>query len=144
MIDPSHKSISIQSQCHLLGIHPSSYYYQPLEIHAAEEELMRLLDKHYTEYPFEGKIKRAHYLTKQVGYPVGVRRVRTLMEKMGLETLYPKPNTSAPNLTHEVYPYLLRDLDILYPNHVWSADITYLPLRRHHVYLFAIIDWFSR
>ena len=66
------------------------------------------------------------------------------MNKMGLQTVYPKPNTSAPNKSHEVYPYLLKDADIIRPNQVWSADITYLPLQGSHVYLVAIIDWYSR
>lgn len=143
MIDPKH-SLSIQTQCQLLGLLRSSYYYFPKLIDLEEEKLMKLLDKHYTAHPCEGKIKRAKYLTDQVGYVVGVRRIRTLMAKMGLETLYPKPNTSVPNKAHEVYPYLLKGKDIFYPNQVWAADITYIPLRNHHVYLFAIIDWFSR
>ena len=43
-----------------------------------------------------------------------------------------------------IYPYLLRDLTIDRPNHVWAADITYIPMRRGFVYLFAVIDWASR
>jgi len=39
---------------------------------------------------------------------------------------------------------LLKDADIIRPNQVWSADITYLPLQGSHVYLVAIIDWYSR
>ena len=66
------------------------------------------------------------------------------MKKMGLQTVYPKPNTSAPNKRHEVYPYLLKDTEIIRPNQVWSADITYLSLLGSHVYLVAIIDWYSR
>jgi len=144
MIDRQHPQLSIPTQCALLNISPSTYYYQPVGLNSEDEQLMKLLDKHYTQYPFSGKIKRALYLTEQAGYPIGVRRVRTLMEKMGVETLYPKPNTSVANKAHQVYPYLLRDVPILSPNHVWSADITYLPLHHSHVYLFAIIDWFSR
>lgn len=144
MIEANHPTLSIHQQCNLLDLHPSAYYYQPKPIDLEEERLMNLLDKHYTEYPFEGKIKRSRYLTEQVGYVVGVRRIRTLMAKMGLKTVYPKPNTSVANKAHKVYPYLLRDVDILYPNQVWAADITYLPLQNQHVYLFAIIDWFSR
>ena len=66
------------------------------------------------------------------------------MAKMGIATLYPKPNTSAPNKEHSVYPYLLRDIDINRANQVWSTDITYIPLLGSHVYLMAIIDWHSR
>ena len=49
---------------------------------------------------------------------------------MGLTAIYRKPRTSRPNPAHKVYPYLLRDLQIDQPNRVWSADITFIPMRR--------------
>jgi len=54
----------------------------------------------------------------------------TLMKKMGIEALYPKPRTSKPNPAHKRYPYLLKGLDIVLANHVWCADITLLPMAR--------------
>ena len=45
---------------------------------------------------------------------------------------------------HRIYPYLLRDLRISRLNHVWAADITYIPMSRGTVYLFAVLDWVSR
>ena len=48
------------------------------------------------------------------------------------------------NLTHPVYPYLLRNLTADRPNYVWAADITYIPMKRGFVYLFAVMDWVSR
>jgi putative transposase len=45
---------------------------------------------------------------------------------------------------HKLYPYLLRGVDIIRPNQVWSTDITYIRLPRGFVYLVAIIDWYSR
>lgn len=134
----------MQRQCDLLGLSRSSYYYQSVSVNAEDEELMQLLDRHYTAFPFEGKIKRALWLSSQVGYPVGKKRVASLMARMGIETLYPKPNTSAKNKEHAIYPYILRDEDINAPNQVYSADITYIPILGSHVYLIAIIDWYSR
>ena len=43
-----------------------------------------------------------------------------------------------------MYPYLLRHLRITRSNHVWAADITYIPIKRGFVYLFAVLDWASR
>jgi len=63
---------------------------------------------------------------------------------MGLEAIYPKPNLSAPDQEHIVYPYLLRGVDINRINHVWSTDITYVPMQGGFMYLTAVIDWFSR
>jgi len=140
----SSDELSIREQCDLLGLASSSYYYSSSPFSVEDERLMALIDEHYLQYPHEGKIKRALWLTKKVGYVVGKRRVETLMKTMGLETVYPKPNTSAPNKEHEVFPYLLREMNIDKPDQVWSSDITYIRMRGKHVYLVAIMDWYSR
>lgn len=72
------------------------------------------------------------------------KRVRRLMQQMGLQalTLYKRPTTTTPG--DRKYPYLLRDLVVERPNQVWCADITYVPMPRGFVYLVAIMDWFSR
>src|SRR6202521_2944680 len=71
-------------------------------------------------------------------------RVQGLMRVMGIEALVPRPGTSKPAPGHKIYPYLLRGLAIAEPNHVWAADITYIPMARGFLYLVAIIDWASR
>jgi putative transposase len=38
----------------------------------------------------------------------------------------------------------LRGLKIERPNHVWCADITYIPIGRGFLYLVALMDWASR
>lgn len=81
---------------------------------------------------------------KRQGFFVGQKRVRTAMQLMGLEAIYPKPNLSAANKSHKKFPYLLRDLVVNRPDHVWAADITYIPMPTGFGYLFAIIDWDSR
>ena len=70
--------------------------------------------------------------------------MRTLMRKMGIEALYQKPRLSEPHPGHTIYPYLLRGLTITEANHVWAADITYIPMARGFCYLVAIMDWASR
>ncbi len=66
------------------------------------------------------------------------------MELMGIEALYRKKRTSKRNPEHPVFPYLLRNLVIDRPNQVWSADITYIPMRHGFLYLFAVLDWTTR
>jgi len=75
---------------------------------------------------------------------VNRKRVRRLMRLMGIEAIYPKPDTSRAHPDHTVYPYLLRGLAIERPNQVWCADITYVPMARGFVYVMAVMDWFSR
>ena len=66
------------------------------------------------------------------------------MRQMGIEAIYPRQNTSTPNIQNEVYKYLLKNLTIKYPNQVWGTDITYIKLNQGFAYLVAIMDWFSR
>jgi putative transposase len=78
------------------------------------------------------------------GYPVNRKRVQRLMQLMGLVGIAPGPGTRQPHPAHKVYPYLLRDLVIERPNHVWCSDITYVPMPVGFMYLVVIMDWFSR
>lgn len=84
------------------------------------------------------------WLRDYEGYVINSKRVYRLMGIMGLQAIYPKKNLSQPHPEHRIYPYLLRDVKIEYPNHVWSSDITYIRLSGGFIYLVAVIDWFSR
>ncbi|BCD90959.1 integrase [Francisella halioticida] len=144
LIEPNNSNISIARQCQLLGLHRSVYYYQYKGINEYTEMLMRLIDERYTKYPHEGSRKIMQNLNKQ-GYNVTRNQVRYLMDKLGLQTIYPKPNTSAKSRDeHKVYPYLLKSICIYYPNQVWCSDITYIRMKHGHIYLVAIMDWYSR
>lgn len=136
--------LSVRQQLKVLDLNPSTFYYNAAGIDEDSEHLMRLLDEHYTHHPGEGKIKRGIWLTEKVGYVVGRKRVKSLMDTMGLSTVYPKPNTSAGNEEHKKYPYLLREIMIHKPDQVWCSDITYIRLLNSHVYLTVIMDWHSR
>jgi putative transposase len=127
----------------LLGLTRSNVYYRPVEAPADDLRLMRLLDEQYTACPFYGSRRMAAWLVRQ-GESVNRKRVQRLLRIMGLEAIYPKPRLSAPAAGHRVYPYLLRDVAVERPGHVWSADITYLPLPGGYMYLAATIDWYSR
>ena len=62
------------------------------------------------------------------------------MRVMGIEALVPRPGTSKAAPGHKIYPYLLRGLKIVETNHVWAADVTYIPMACGFLYLVAIID----
>jgi putative transposase len=134
---------SLVRQCSLLGISRSSLYYHPVPASAEDLELMALLDRQYLKTPFYGSRKMTAWLRAQ-GYQVNRKRVRRLMQLMGLEAIYRRPNTSKPAPDHRVYPYLLKGLEINRVNQVWTADITYIPMTRGFLYLVAIMDWRSR
>jgi putative transposase len=81
---------------------------------------------------------------RRVGRDVGRKRVRRLMRRMGLAAVYQRPRTRMPHSNIGSFPYLLRDLTIERPNHVWCADITYISMRRGFLYLTAVMDWATR
>jgi putative transposase len=144
MIDTNHPALSIRHQCELLDLNRSTFYWQPAGESPLNLELMRLIDKEYTRAPFYGYRKMTARLNDPHGYQVNHKRVARLMQKMGLQAVYPRPRTSIPDKQHKKYPYLLRGLEIDRPNQVWAADITYVPMPRGFMYLVAIMDWFSR
>jgi len=75
---------------------------------------------------------------------INPKRVGRLMRLMGLRGIVPRLNSSKPNPTHPIYPYLLRGLEITKANQVWAADIIYVRLKRGFMYLVAVIDIYSR
>jgi putative transposase len=121
-----------------VGLVRSSWYYEPVRETAENLALMRGIDEEYLRRPFYG--------SRRMALALGVNRKRTqrLMRLMGLEAIFPRPSTTRRHPDHKIYPYLLRNLAIERPNHVWSTDITYIPLRGGYLYLTAILDWFSR
>jgi putative transposase len=143
MMDREHPELSLVRQCSLLGVSRSSLYYQPVPDSAEDLELMALMDRQYLKTPFYGSRKMTAWLRSQ-GYQVNRKRVRRLMRAMGLQAIYRRPNTSKPAPDHQVYPYLLKGLEINRVNQVWTADITYIPMARGFLYLVAIMDWHSR
>ena len=142
MIDREH-ALPLTDQAELLDLSRSSLCYVSAPISASDLELMRLIDRLHTDFPFAGA-RMLRDMLRNCGHRVGRRHVGRLMRLMGLEALYRKPRTSRRHLGHPVFPYLLRGLFVDRPNHVWCADITYIPMRRGFLYLFAVLDLLSR
>jgi putative transposase len=144
-IDIDHRHISVARQCELVGLPRSSFYYSPRRCGESAENtrLMKQIDRIYTRWPFYGYPRITGELRDQ-GWIVNHKRVARLMQVMGLQAIVPGPHTSKPHPQNPVYPYLLRDLDVVQPDQVWAADITYLPIRSGFLYLVAIMDWLSR
>jgi putative transposase len=143
MIERNHSELSIRRQCELVGLSRSTLYYELAPESALNLELMRLMDEQYMRTPFYGWPRMLAYLRRQ-GYRVNHKRIRRLLQKMGVQAIYPKPKTSVSSPEHKIYPYLLRGLEITHVNHVWSTDITYIPMPRGFMYLVAVMDWYSR
>jgi len=142
MINRTH-ALSVVRQCQILKLSRSTAYYQPTPVSTMELTLMRRIDALHLDYPFAGA-RMLRDLLRREGQAIGRRHVATLMRRMGITAVYRRPHTSQRHPAHTVYPYLLRHLEITRPNHVWAADITYIPMARGSVYLCAVLDWASR
>ncbi len=142
-MEPGHVELSLRRQCELIGLSRATYYYEPASESEFNLRLMRLIDEQYLRTPFYGWPRMTAHLRRQ-GYEVNHKRVQRLMQIMGVQAIYPKPKTTVSGQGHRIYSYLLRDLEIVQPNQVWSADITYVPMQQGFMYLVAILDWFSR
>lgn len=143
LVEKDHLGLSIRSQCSLLSMSRSSYYYRGCFLRAGDEEFLEKLDRLYLERPYYGSRRLSKELQKR-GHKIGRNRVRRLMKILGIKAIYPKRRLSIRDKAHKIYPYLLKNLNIDSPNKAWAADITYIRLKQGFVYLVAIIDLFSR
>lgn len=107
-------------------------------------QLNRLIDITYTKHPEFGHRRIAAWLGTYYGFQVERKTVLARMQEMGIQAIYPRQSTSRRDPSHKVYPYLLKDVSAACPDHVWSIDITYIPIQKSWLYLTAIIDWYSR
>src|SRR5258707_1399477 len=142
MIDREH-DLPISKQAQVLRIGRGSVYYLPRSVSATDLEVMRRLDRLHLEFPFAGS-RMLRGLLAAEGCKIGRRHVKTLMKRMGIEALYRRPRTTKPAPGPQIYPDLLRGIEIARPNQVWAMDITYIPMARGFVYLAVVLDWFSR
>ena len=143
MIDPA-LVLPVSVQCALLDVPRSSYYFESKNKESdLNLELMREIDRLYLAHPENGSRMMTRVLRKR-GHVVNRKRIRRLMQLMGLRSLAPQPSTTKAHPMHPKYPYLLRGLRIDRPNQVWCADITYIPFKKGFLYLVAVMDWHSR
>ena len=140
-------SLSVRRQCELLGVTRSQVYYEAKEANQAaverKEAIMSRIDYWHTMLPCCGSRKLVQKV-REDGYQVNRKTVRRYMDEMGICAVYPKPNLSKRDFKAGIVPYLLKNKEIIFPNQAWSIDITYIRMNHGHMYLTAIIDWFSR
>jgi putative transposase len=145
MVERDNADINIKRQAELLSVNRTSIYRPSKEqlMSDLNIEIMHRMDEIYMKHPHFGYRTMTAFLRDQ-GYQINRKRVRRLMRIMGLEAIYPKPNLSKRLHAKYCRPYLLRGLTIDRPNQVWGIDITYIRMGKGFMYLFNIIDWYSR
>ena len=127
----------------ILGLNKSDYYYKPRDPNSDEAEICAAIGREHLDHPAKGIVQMPDFLVA-MGITIGVKRTRCPMRKMAIEPFYPKPNLGKLGRAKYVHPYLLRDMTADHSGQIWSIDITYIPMPKGFMYLYAIIDVYSR
>lgn len=131
-----------------MGVNRTSLYYTPKqpteEEIQLEEQIKTRLDFWHTKQCYLGVRGLRNKLRKEESLIVGRKKTKRYMDEMGIYAVYPKPNLSKRGKDFKPFPYLLKNKKIFIPNQVWAVDITYIKMGRKHMYMTAIIDWYSR
>jgi putative transposase len=147
LVERENSRISIRRQCELLGVNRSDVYREPAAPKLLSDEELRirqLIDRVHTDEPTWGYRSITSWLRNWKGIIINRKRTRRIMRDMGIYAIYPKPNLSKMYLSQYRKPYLLRNYAITRANQVWGVDITYIPMPKGFMYLFVILDWYSR
>ena len=142
-MEKEHQELSIRRQCEILSFNRSSLYYERIGLSEEDQMILDEMDKIYLDFPFYGSRRMSREL-KRRGFKVGRHKARSLMRILGVEAIYPRKRLSFPDKEHQIYPYLLRDVEIDRPDIAWASDITYIRLKHGFVYLVAVMDIYSR
>ena len=86
-----------------------------------------MTDPFYSDCPFYGSRRLTAQLRRE-GQQINRKRVQRYMREMGIYGICPGPNLSRRAQGSQVFPYLLRSLQIVHSNQVWGIDITYIRL----------------
>ena len=144
MVDFNDSDFSVSAQAQMLGLNRTSLYYKPRPSSEWDLQLNRLIDITYTKHPEFGYRRITAWLESYYGFHVDKKTVLSRMQAMGIQAVYPRQCTSRADPANTVYPDLLSGVQASCPDHVWSIDITYIPIQKSWLYLTAIIDWYSR
>ena len=142
LVERESPEVLLKAQAELLSLHRSGLYYVPAPPSAEEVAIKHRIDEIYTAHPFYGSRRVTVVLNREI--LINRKAVQRHMREMGIVGISPGPNLSKRHADHAIYPYLLRNLTVRHPNHVWGIDITYIRLRGSWMYLVAVLDWFSR
>lgn len=131
--------------CPLLDFPRCQLYRSPAPPPDDEADLRAGLQRLAGEWPTYG-YRRLTALLRREGRTVNGKRVRRLMAELGIQGRRPVRRTRTTDSNHDFprFPNLVEGLEVVRPDQVWVADITYIRLRQDFVYLAVLMDVFTR
>ena len=135
----------VRCLCAALELAPSAHYYQAQEA-ADEAPLKTYIQSIAGRWPTYGYRRITVQLRRDYQIIVNSKRVRRLMQELGLQGQRPQRKKQTTNSDHTFprYPNLVQDLPVERPDQVWVGDITYIHLANDFVYLAVLMDVFTR
>lgn len=143
MIQQLTAAYPVTTLCRIWDFPRSTYYHRSRK--SQEPGLRQALEHVATEWPTYGS-RRLTAQLRRVGWEVNRKRIQRLVREMGLQRPQKRRKRRTTNSDHPFprYPNLVKGLNIVHPDQVWVADITYIHLQEGFVYLAVIMDVFTR
>jgi transposase InsO family protein len=136
------ESQPVRRLCELLGIAPSTYYYQALP--NDDLSVLTWIEEVLLAFPTYG-IRRVTAELQRRWHPINHKRVQRLMQQNDLiQVARRRRTTTDSHHGYPRYPNLLKECQVTHPDQVWCADITYIQLAQRFVYLAVVLDVFTR
>jgi putative transposase len=132
----------VRMLCKVVGLAPSTYYYRSV----AEDDLevRSLVEAVAAEYPRYG-YRRITAQLRRLGHAVNHKRVlRIMREESLLVQVRRYVRTTWSEHAYPRHPNLTQGLEIVRPDQVWCADITYIRLIEEFIYLAVVLDVYTR
>lgn len=129
--------------CRVVALAPSTYYYGPGE--PGDLDLRAQIEEIALEFPRYG-YRRMTAELKRRQVPVNHKRVLRLMREGCVLVPIRQYCRSTTNSRQGYgrYPNLIKTLEMVRPDQVWCADLTYIRLESEFIYLAVILDVFTR
>jgi transposase InsO family protein len=131
--------------CALLDFPRCALYRTPARTPEVDDDVRSALRRLAGEWPTYG-YRRLTALLRREGQAVNAKRVRRLMAELGIHgrRSVRRRRTTDSNHAYPRFPNLVEGLEVVRPDQVWVADITYIRLARDFVYLAVVMDVFTR
>jgi putative transposase len=151
-IEQHARTFPVRLMCRVLGVSPSGYYAwrsRPESSRAlANRRLLHEVHRLHARHQGRYGSPRMHAALRAEGHRVSRGRVERLMRRHGIRALARRrfrPATTDSRHSLPVAPNLLQQkFTASVPNHVWLADITYIPTGQGWLYLAAVLDLATR
>ena len=139
--------MSIRQLCSSLQVNRRWYYARLAQGEPVDPdvELRDTIEQIILEFPGYGYRRVTHALVR-VGWRVNHKRVLRIMREESLLCHLKRQFVPTTDSHHpfQIYPNLIKGLEVDAPDVLWVADITYIRLLSSFVYLATLLDAYSR